>query len=48
MKMVWGEFSLCEWKKVNMLIIIDVYVWDIIDFFVRDFVLDELDFVWEL
>lgn len=46
-KMVRGELSSCERKKVNTLIIIDVHARDIIDSFVRDSVLDESDFAWE-
>ena len=46
-KMVRGELSSRERKKVNTLIIIDVHARDIVDSFMRDSVLDESDFAWE-
>lgn len=46
-KMVRGELSSNERKKVNTLIIIDVHARDIVDSFLRDSILDEADFAWE-
>ena len=45
--MVRSDLSKLERKKVNQLIIIDVYARDIIDKFVRDSVLDMREFAWE-
>ena len=46
-KMVRGDLSSCERKKVNTLIVIEVHARDIIESFVKDSVLDETDFAWE-